>query len=912
MLQPEKVTQAEIIKFINDGATVVTANKRLAGVTRQIIEKTNIDKGLEAWPTPKVMPWNIWLQNTWEEAIVSGRLAPPALLLTPQQELSLWNEIIINSNGNPLLQTNGAARQAQQAWQLMQAWQIELDVDQFRYNDDSAEFKKWAIEFEKHCLKKNWLSMSRLINALYLNAEHGNLDVAKELILFGFDELTPQQQGILSILSDSGCDTHWVQLAGKQSKTVRVACNDTRHEAETVARWARQCIDDNPAATIGIIVPELQSKRNIILQALDKALLPQTLNPTENATARPYNVSLGAPLSSYSIIDVALKLLGLLTTTISMQDVGTLLRSPFIRGFQDEVDARALLDAQLRRKVGELDISLRTLRYYANKKDKEDKAEVFTCLSLVKNIDAWNKAARKIKQNQTAARWAETFAILLKAFGWANGRILSSEEYQATEAWRDLLVSFATLDAVTDSMAASDALTQLRTLAKERTFQPQSGHLPIQVLGVLEAEEMQFDYLWIMGLHDGVWPPSPHANPFIPMPLQQNAGLPHSSEDKELQGAYRATERFLTSANEVIVSYPKRDGDNELRPSSLIKDIHEVQIDDLNLSQALAWGEVIHNSAETETLEHDQVPPLGDKPAKGGSSILKHQANCPFRAFAELRLGAKDLEAAGIGLSPMERGNLIHKILENVWKTLETQEHLLEMEPLNLKALVMQITEGAVDKITWRYPQTFTERFTEIEKERLCSRVIQWLELEKQRTPFKVIGKEVEKYVTLDSDTRIRVIIDRIDQLEDGRKLVIDYKTGVVSPGQWFSDRPEDPQLPLYSLATEGDISALAIAQIRAGEMAFKGVAEESGLLPNVGSFDKLRVKGIKETWEEVLEDWQTTINKLAKEFHDGSAVVDPKNNSKTCENTYCNLKSLCRINELTTLGVASTEMESK
>ena len=908
MLHPKGTTHTEIIEALNRGASVVTANKRLAGVTRQIFENANLEKGLEVWPTPQIMPWNVWLQNTWEEAVISGVLAEPALLLTPQQELHIWKEIITKAFvDNPLLQVNGTARQAQQAWQLMQTWQLTLDTDAFSHNDDSKEFNKWASEFERLCLEKNWLSLARLSDELHNNAKKGNLAVANELVLFGFDELTPQQQSFLSVLVTSGCNITWLQLAGLQSKTARVACNDSRHEAETAARWARQCIDDNPKATIGIIVPELQSKRTIIMQALDEALLPQALNPTEHNVTRPYNISLGLPLTSYPIIDTALKLLGLLQPTISLQDAGMLLRSPFIRGWQQEASARSLLDATLRKVVGELEISLKTIRYYANKTDKP-----FSCPELVKNIDAWNKVANKIKGKENAGQWAEKFADLLKAFGWAGGRTLSSDEYQATEAWRDLLVSFATLDAVTDTMTASTAVSHLRSIAKDRTYQPQTGNLPIQVLGVLEAEELQFDHLWVMGLHDGIWPSSPHTNPFIPMSIQREAGLPHSSEDKELQAARRATERLLTSANEIVVSYPKRDGDNELRVSSLIKEVHEVELDTLKLSQTDTWTEIIHNNAKVESLEIDPAPPLGEVVAKGGSSILKHQANCPFRAFAELRLGARALENADIGLSAMEKGNLIHTILENVWKKLVKQESLLAMESSNLNKLVEEITNEAVEKIAWRYPQTFSERFKKIERERLCLRILQWLELEKQRIPFEVIGKEDEVFVTLNGDTKIRIVIDRIDQLEDGRKLVIDYKTGVVSPGQWFSDRPEDPQLPLYSMATEGDIAALAIAQVRAGEMVFKGVAEEAGLLPKVNSFDKLRVKNLKESWEEVLEEWKSTMNKLAKAFHDGKAAVDPKNQSNTCDNTYCDLKSLCRINELTTLDEASAEMKEQ
>ena len=907
MIKPIKVTHTEIIEALNRGATLVTANKRLAGVTRQIFEKANIDKGLEVWPTPKILPWSVWLQDLWEEAVVSGALVEQALLLTPQQELYIWKEKIAGSEGSPLLDINGTARQAQQAWQLMQAWQLNLNEATFGLNSDSSEFYKWATAFENDCQNNNWLSMAKLPAVMHHSAVKGLLSTPKELILSGFDELTPQQQSFISAIEESSCKVSWLQLAGLSGKAVRVACSDSRAEADLVARWARQCISNQPNASIGIVVPELQSKRNIIMQSLDKTLLPQSMKITESSESRPYNVSLGLPLTSYPIIETALQLTGLLLPTISLQDAGMILRSPFIRGWQEEGGTRALLDGQLRQNVGELNISLKTIRRHASKQDRH-----YTCPQLVKNIDACDKVIKKNHDKHTAAQWAEKIAALLKAFGWSAGRSLSSDEYQATEAWRDLLVSFATLDAITDTMDAAEVVSQLRSMAKARTFQPQSGNLPIQVLGVLEAEEMHFDYLWIMGLHDGIWPPAPHANPYLPITLQREAGLPHSSEDKELQVAQRSTQRLLNSATEVITSYPKRDGDNELRVSSLIANLDEFDQDALELSPAVSWAEEIYNSKNLGLLEVDPAPPLGGVAAKGGSSILKHQANCPFRAFAECRLGAKVPGDAGIGLNAMVKGQLIHTILENVWKTLETQEQLLKMEPPALKKLVHEITDAAVEKIAWQYPQTLIGRYRQLETERLCSRAIEWLDYEKTRPDFKVVAPEEKLVVEVVDGVEITVVIDRIDeQTKDGKKLVIDYKTGKVEPKQWFGDRPEDPQLPLYSMLAEGDIAAVVFAQVRANEMKFKGVAEADKLLPDVRSFESVRSIDI-QTWNEVLSEWEKTLKRLAENFRDGDAAIDPKNEMKTCDSSYCKLKPLCRINELTQRDDVIAEMEQQ
>ena len=146
----------------------------------------------------------------------------------------------------------------------------------------------------------------------------------------------------------------------------------------------------------------------------------------------------------------------------------------------------------------------------------------------------------------------------------------------------------------------------------------------------------------------------------------------------------------------------------------------------------------------------------------------------------------------------------------------------------------------------------------------------------------------------------VHLWIDRIDELADGRKIVIDYKTGTVNPAQWFGERPEDPQLPLYSMVAGEGICAVLFAQLKAAEMKFNGVVEEAGLLPDLPPLRNTQLKQATEQWPQVLDDWKQTINQLADDFRHGRAEVDPKKPS-TCETSYCELSGLCRIDEMMT-----------
>jgi ATP-dependent helicase/DNAse subunit B len=61
------------------------------------------------------------------------------------------------------------------------------------------------------------------------------------------------------------------------------------------------------------------------------------------------------------------------------------------------------------------------------------------------------------------------------------------------------------------------------------------------------------------------------------------------------------------------------------------------------------------------------------------------------------------------------------------------------------------------------------------------------------------------------------------------------------------------------------------------------------------------KVKGAEQSWDAQMASWKTVATSLADEFMVGDARVMPT--KKACD--YCDLSSLCRINEQTTVETA-------
>jgi len=410
-----------------------------------------------------------------------------------------------------------------------------------------------------------------------------------------------------------------------------------------------------------------------------------------------------------------------------------------------------------------------------------------------------------------------------------------------------------------------------------------------------------------MDLHDNNWPASPQANPFIPLSLQRQLAMPHADQARELAIAQGISSRLLSSAVEVGMSYPLHKGDEPLRPSPLILDLVEGEKEALVLSKKYSWTEIIKQNGKHELLVDDPAPALKQQRASGGSGLFKYQSLCPFRAFAQYRLSATALATAEPGLDAMKRGQLFHKVLELFWRDVRDLKTLLTLNEEKLGQKLDGVIDQAIDSMARQNPDIFSPRFRRIESNRLKQLSLQWLAIEKQRADFKVVDFEKEVRHEING-INVHLLIDRIDELDDGRKMVIDYKTGAVSPSQWFGDRPEEPQLPLYSIVVgaEEGVSAVLFGQLKAAEMKFNGVVEEEGLIPNLPPTRNPLLKEATELWPQVLVDWKQTINQLAGDFRRGKADVDPKKPT-TCETSYCELSGLCRIDEL----IATTESKS-
>jgi len=371
--------------------------------------------------------------------------------------------------------------------------------------------------------------------------------------------------------------------------------------------------------------------------------------------------------------------------------------------------------------------------------------------------------------------------------------------------------------------------------------------------------------------------------------------MPHCDAEREFSIAQQLSISLRANSRQLIVSYQHQRDDVERRISPLFSDLPVTTLTELGLSVSEPFKPEQTDASMGNNLRRFDpgvAPPLNlNVRARGGSALLADQAACPFRAFARHRLGAEPLSEPQSGLSASERGTLLHAALQQVWRVLQNSENLKRCDEF---ALIEHADIAAQQTITsWSEANRFGARFLQLETQRL-SRVLQrWLTLEQERAEFSIAALEDERRFNFAGlDLRLRV--DRIDRLPDGRLTIIDYKSGQGNSAKaWLGERPEQPQLPLYALALQHEqpasVAGVLFAQVRFDQPKWVGMGdsdlENYSLKPAQNEF--------AADWSAQLELWQSALEHLANEFIQGRAEVAPAS-PKSCQ--YCELPTVCRI----------------
>ncbi|MBE7521532.1 MAG: PD-(D/E)XK nuclease family protein [Burkholderiales bacterium] len=868
------------------GATVVTPNRRLARHLIGAFDRANRAAGARAWSSARALPWPAFVLDLEREAMASGALAP-RVRLSGVAVAELWRQVL-EADGIAALDVGGLASAASEAWELVHAY--GNGGESWRAwaggADDPAAFARWAERYREA------LDARHAVDAATAPDRLSGVDQAfrgwhgREVVFAGFIEPTPQQLRLAERLRERGAVVAFrATVEAAEAGILRGAYASTTAELCAALAWARRIVEASPDARVGIVVPELAARRaEVRLRAIDVLGMP------EDETLAAWNLSLGAPLADVPLVAAATDLIALAWGRLPVGRAAAWLRSAYLPGASSRTlrGLRASIERSwLERAVETVDLDAVTAEL-ARRNDP-------LATSLVEVGERMRTTPRATRRGLVDA-----WRAVLEVAGWPGDRALSSAAHQARAALDEAFAQFAALDALSASqrdvarLEGGAAIAAFTAQVAASPFQPESADAPIQILGLYEAVGLPFDALWISGMDDETLPRAMRPHPLIPIAWQRDRGAPRSDPARELAFARALAGTLRQSAPTVVVSHARRVDDRPALPTDVFP--RGVPVD--APVPPLPAQTMFARRPLLERMVDATAPPLAsDERLSRGSGLVTAQSDCPFQALAACRWRADRWPQAQVGLSPMERGNLIHAALAAFWR--EVRDHAglvaLRSAEANYRDTLQRVANaalGVIDATRWR---RLPPAVRAGEAARLERTMDDWLAIETERPPFEVLDVEHETSLAL-APLRIGLRLDRIDRLADGGVAILDYKSGrVPSAGRWQDDRPKAVQMGLYTLAwreahPDDRVRAAVLACLKRGETKAVGLYADGAA--RVGAAPKAKGNDVVD-WPLLEARWAAVMGALVRSFADGEALVSPRK-AALCQT--CARQALCRV----------------
>ena len=747
---------------------------------------------------------------------------------------------------HPNLQAAHLATQALSAWRYLKRFDVPLDMLKSSEIGQEAYFSE-TVECFDDLLSQHKLSTLEheiLRQCAASEAQSSVSDVSERCYLYAFlDEPPPL---LKQWLAHCYASVEFVDYANTKSSSYLWSGAEQSEELLAAASWANSILNNNPQARVGIVHRDLRADR-----LRSKRLVRSKLD-----SAHYISSALKPPASETGAIQSALGLLQINRHKLKLAQARLIIHSP-LWGNENDYRVRADWDKEVcNTQLRELSFAL--LRECIKHKLSDSHADISQRLIAFEDI------RRRAPKLQTPEQWATTFSQQLDTLGWPRTSNDKNAETTAAirQLWLDLLRDYATCGAVATELAMGDALSLLQQICDRPRTDPGAAHVGVRLLDTVEAAA-DYTHLWMIGVDHNQWPASPNPNPLLPLGLQRKFGMPGADRSIETTVARKLLHRLNSAAQDVVFSYSEQSDGVALSASRLLPEgLQELVLPPETAPAATA------PTFDFEFIDTLNAPVLKEHEhqVRSFASLLQQMAASPFDAFATGRLHARPLEETKIGLDARDRGNLVHYMMEVIWADLKNQATLIAMDEDVRAILCARAAESALR--TWRSSKfasmaSISKAHEQLEIQRLASLGMRWLEIEADRRPFQVEAIEQDLSAEL-CGLSFKLRIDRIDRLEDGSVVLLDYKTSKqLSKGKWEESPPSEPQLPLYAISLPDAPDAVAFVQLAPTEARLIGLgnANENGISPS-------------EDWAEQIDSWRDSLSALAQAYADGDAQV--------------------------------------
>ncbi len=440
----------------------------------------------------------------------------------------------------------------------------------------------------------------------------------------------------------------------------------------------------------------------------------------------------------------------------------------------------------------------------------------------------------------------------------------------------------------------------------------------LQIMGLMESRNLDFEHVIILGLNEGVIPKINRAPTFISQSLRYAFGMPLI---KHLDSVYAYFfYRILQKAEDITLVYNDLVSDSnsgemsrfvlQLLYESNFNILHQRFNDDVFIRNrkplSISKDEAVLKKLDRYILKDEQSENI----KMFSASALNTYISCSLKFYFKYIADIKEPDSVDAMPSYAEFGILLHKIMELIYDNLSIKG--TEIEEKDIAALLPDIDDFVaeafkeIDKSEKNYkPQGIRI----IEKEVLKDYAQTILKYDMKYAPFKIVSLENEDMYHTDLDVKFRGkdekvklfgIIDRIDK-KNGVYRILDYKSGNELAAGGSLDKLFDKKIDkrnthifqalfyTYIVSRLSDFSdCLLRPSLYYARSMNRNTYSDSFSL--TGSFGKAEID--ENFTEIILQEFKDKLIALMDEIFDDALNFEMTENTKNCE--FCEYSNLC------------------
>lgn len=326
----------------------------------------------------------------------------------------------------------------------------------------------------------------------------------------------------------------------------------------------------------------------------------------------------------------------------------------------------------------------------------------------------------------------------------------------------------------------------LQTIAVPLSGDPLKG---IQLMGLLETRNLNFDKVVILGFNEGIIPKSSIGNSFIPDSIRRVYGLP-VLENLDAISSYMVY-RLMQRAKHINFVYNSlTDESTSGEVSRILKQLEyesgfSFRYHELNLEvKTEAFREVKIEKTNNTFIQQTLQKYLDKKKVLSPSALTQYISN-PIDFFFNYIAGIKEPKEVSAVVEANEIGSILHKVMEYFYEDLRKAEITIDKIKEKRKQ-IPALTQKAFNAVMFNHPDKAME-YKGMQKVILSiveAYVNIILNQDENQAPFNIISLEqkVEAEINFplnsrEASVKIFGFIDRVD-VKDGVTRIVDYKTG--------------------------------------------------------------------------------------------------------------------------------------